>query len=264
MSSAAQATEDLIAAIVDLARELSPSTLGAAAAYLEKLDTSSAQDRSVFTRKTADTLQALRNLLSRTEELTAGAAALALRAAARAVEIESADRAVEIAWTGPSTTAVPVRRVDQVLYELIGNATRELVVVTYAAYRAERALAEIAHASRRGVSVNFVLELGQHSGGKVSFDLLAQFKNAVPLARIYYWPLDRRRRNDRGGYGSMHAKSVIADRHLALVSSANLTDHALDLNIELGFVVGRSVAERLAIHFDQLIVQGELAEAFGA
>ncbi len=30
----------------------------------------------------------------------------------------------------------------------------------------------------------------------------------------------------------MHAKSVIADRHLALLSSANLTDQALDLIIE--------------------------------
>ena len=35
----------------------------------------------------------------------------------------------------------------------------------------------------------------------------------------------------------MHAKAAIADKRAALATSANLTGHALDLNMELGLIV---------------------------
>jgi phosphatidylserine/phosphatidylglycerophosphate/cardiolipin synthase-like enzyme len=56
----------------------------------------------------------------------------------------------------------------------------------------------------------------------------------------------------------MHVKALIADRKTALVSSANLTDLALVTNMELGLVVTGPVPARLADHFDQLLVRGEL------
>jgi phosphatidylserine/phosphatidylglycerophosphate/cardiolipin synthase-like enzyme len=59
----------------------------------------------------------------------------------------------------------------------------------------------------------------------------------------------------------MHAKAAIADRSAALVTSANLTGHALDLNMELGLLVrGGSVPARLADHFNALFASGELVE----
>jgi phosphatidylserine/phosphatidylglycerophosphate/cardiolipin synthase-like enzyme len=57
----------------------------------------------------------------------------------------------------------------------------------------------------------------------------------------------------------MHVKCLIADRKKALVSSANLTDYALEMNMELGLLVHGVFPSRLAEHFDQLIVRGELA-----
>ena len=59
----------------------------------------------------------------------------------------------------------------------------------------------------------------------------------------------------------MHVKCLIADRRLALISSANLTDYALEANMELGLLVGGVIPGRLAAHFDQLVLRGELVSA---
>ncbi len=57
----------------------------------------------------------------------------------------------------------------------------------------------------------------------------------------------------------MHAKAAIADEHTALVTSGNLTGHALTANMELGVLVrGGPVPRRLARHFRQLMMDGVL------
>jgi phosphatidylserine/phosphatidylglycerophosphate/cardiolipin synthase-like enzyme len=53
-------------------------------------------------------------------------------------------------------------------------------------------------------------------------------------------------------------KCLIADRKEAFVSSANLTDYALEMNMELGLLVHGVLTSRLAEHFNQLIVRREL------
>ena len=104
-----------------------------------------------------------------------------------------------------------------------------------------------------------LIALAHESGGKITFDGLQAFRTAVPSAQVYYWPPERRKRISSGSYGAMHAKCLVADRARDIVSSANLTDYALEANMELGVVVQRRVAERLADHLDQLIVRGELS-----
>src|SRR5262249_39356259 len=113
----------------------------------------------------------------------------------------------------------------------------------------------------RGVRLKLVIELAQESGGKISFDGLQAFRAGVPLAQVFYWPLDRRKRNASDAYGPMHAKRLLADRNREILSNTNLTDYALEANMELGLLVGGTIAARLAEHFDQLIVRGELVPA---
>jgi len=48
---------------------------------------------------------------------------------------------------------------------------------------------------------------------------------------------ERRPIDKRGHRGSLHAKFAVADQSKLFVSSANLTDHALTLNIEMGVLV---------------------------
>ena len=251
----------LLRVLVELARELPPGTLNAVISAHEPGGGAKDLGRFAATPTMREKLRRLEELCGLQPQFDASAIAFALRAAAEAAAAVGVEQRAEIAWTGPATEAVPLRRVDQVIYDMVETAKDEVLLVTYAAYRAERALKVLRDATDRGVRVKLVIELAQESGGKISFDGLQAIRTAVPSSQVFYWPLDRRKRGATGSYGAMHAKCLVADRMRAIVSSANLTDYALEANMELGLLVERAVAARLAEHFDQLIVRGELISA---
>jgi cardiolipin synthase A/B len=248
----------LLRVLVEIARELPPGTLSALTSALESDGVSQNLGRLAATPTMREKLRRLEELCGLQPEINAQAIAFAFRAAAEAASAVGVDHRAEIAWTGPASEAVPLRRVDQVIYDMVETAKEEILLVTYAAYKAERALKALRDATDRGVRVKLVIELAQASGGKITFDGLQAFRAAVPSTQVFYWPLDRRKRSASGSYGAMHAKCLVADRSSAIVSSANLTDYALEANMELGLLVERAIACRLAEHFDQLIVRGEL------
>lgn len=65
-------------------------------------------------------------------------------------------------------------------------------------------------------------------------------------AETYVWPLEKRERNQKGQYGALHAKFVVADDNALFVSSANLTEYALNLNMELGVLIRGGPAPKQA------------------
>ena len=166
----------------------------------------------------------------------------------------------EIIWTGPANDRYPVRRIDQVLYDLIAVAHRRIVLVTFAAHRVRHLCEHLTHAVERGVKLTLVVESEEESEGQLTSDAIRAFRD-VPAARmsLYYWPLAQRERNQVGRPGKLHAKCAIVD-DVALVGSANLTDDAFNRNMELGLLVRDTVVvSTLAEHFDGLIGSGVLA-----
>lgn len=165
----------------------------------------------------------------------------------------------EIIWTGPANNRFPVRRTDQVLYDLISQAKTRIVLVTFAAHRVRHLCAHLARAVQRGVELTLIVESEEESEGQLTKDAMAAFQN-VPLThtRIYYWPLEKRERNAGGRPGKLHAKCAIVD-DVALIGSANLTDDAFNRNMELGMLV-RYAATVFAItaHFEELVRGGVL------
>jgi len=74
------------------------------------------------------------------------------------------------------------------------------------------------------------------------------------LSEAYLWPLDRRPKDRAGRYGSLHAKFAMADKTALLVSSANLTEYALNLDMELGLLVrGGDLTGRVDQHLRRLV-----------
>jgi phosphatidylserine/phosphatidylglycerophosphate/cardiolipin synthase-like enzyme len=60
-------------------------------------------------------------------------------------------------------------------------------------------------------------------------------------------------------HGSLHAKCAVADRRVLFVSSANLTEYALKLNMELGLLVrGGDLPGRAIGHLRRLVEEGVL------
>lgn len=188
------------------------------------------------------------------------AVAMALRSASWATEAAREAQRVEVVWTGPSSTAVPVRRTDAVLQQVIASAQRSLLVVSFAAYKVPTVIAALEAALARGVAVTLVLETTD--AGVLTHSAAAAFESLRDRLTVLVWPLDQRARAESGGFANFHAKCAVADDHTALVTSANLTGAALAHNMELGLLVrGGEIPVRLAAHWHELEVEGVLQPA---
>jgi phosphatidylserine/phosphatidylglycerophosphate/cardiolipin synthase-like enzyme len=146
---------------------------------------------------------------------------------------------IELLWSGPAPeTQIPARRIDQALYDLIANAKRDILLMTFAAAKIERLTHELVKAIGRSVHVTLILEFEHSSEGQLSFDALKAFPpTLIAAAAVYHWPIERRERNQAGRPGKLHAKVAIVD-DAVLISSANLTDDAFSRNLEIGVMSG--------------------------
>lgn len=176
-----------------------------------------------------------------------------------------AEQHIELLWGGPSpASGIPARRIDQALYDLIANATREILLVTFAASQIVRLTSELRRAARGGVKIRLVLEFEESSEGQLSYDAMKAFPAPlIEAVEVYYWPIDKRDRNQAGRPGKLHAKVAIVD-DTALVSSANLTDDAFNRNLEIGIMTTNSGFLKPAkAHFESLIAEGTLCRLSG-
>jgi phosphatidylserine/phosphatidylglycerophosphate/cardiolipin synthase-like enzyme len=166
---------------------------------------------------------------------------------------------LEIIWSGPSTEIIPVRRIDQVLYDLITNARQHILLVTFAAAKIGILSDGLFAAIERGVKVDLVLESETESEGQLSVDARSAFSGElVERASIYYWPISKRARNEWGKPGKLHAKCAVID-DAAIISSANLTGDAFNRNMELGVLFrGGRIPGNILQHFRGLIASGTL------
>jgi phosphatidylserine/phosphatidylglycerophosphate/cardiolipin synthase-like enzyme len=173
-----------------------------------------------------------------------------------------ADTSVELVWTGPPISGGGLRNTEQVLFDLVRTANESLLITAFAAYRVDSLARELEAALKRGVSVTLIVEDAEVSEGKVRFNpLAALIGNREIACRAYHWPLEQRPRNDDGRHGSLHAKCVLADQERLFVSSANLTEFAMSLNVEIGLLIsGGLVPRQAADAFSKLIHSGVLRE----
>ena len=188
-------------------------------------------------------------------DLTPTALALGIECALFAAQERSDKQHVDVVWTGPLVTTVSLRRSAAVLLELIQSAQREIVIVSYAAFRIRDALLALEQRSRAGVAMHIILESAEDSQGRLDRDAAAAFSPLIgmPMVNFYTWPLARRPPG-----ALLHAKAVIVDGRDALVTSANITEHAISSNIEIGlFIRGGDAPSRIHQYIKKLIADGE-------
>jgi cardiolipin synthase A/B len=124
--------------------------------------------------------------------------------------------------------------------------------------RAGAILAELQAAVDRGVAVSLILDDTEQSRGALTHDARAAFESLGNRVAFYVWPAEQRPPVGQG-LARFHAKAVIADHHVALVTSANLTGAAMSRNIEMGLVVhGGPIPHDLEEHVRELISSGIL------
>jgi len=248
--------DPLAEAISQTARELpAPQALRLADELAGCLEPAAAAQAGLYRLvPTAAFERATRRLVQAWGAASGEAVAVGLRAAVRAVQTTRADQSVDIVWTGPQTPEVPVRLTRAVLVDVIRSAAERLVVISFAAYRVALVVDELAAATARGVDVRLVLETSEASGGRLAVDAATAFASLGGASVSFWvWPAEQRPVLP-AGTAALHAKAAIADDHTALVTSANLTGHGMNENMELGLLVrGGPVPRRLAAHFAQLM-----------
>ena len=199
-------------------------------------------------------LTALKRIRETDASLSCSSVAIALETALAVAARNADDLQIDVVWTGPSVPGTSARRSAATLLGLIRSANHELLVVSFASFQIPDAMVAFREAAARGVSLHFVLESPEESSGRFrGNDDVSEFRQ-IPNARAYVWPKELRPPG-----GLLHAKAVVADRNRALVTSANLTANAIDVNIELGlFVQSEVVAGRIADHIFGLVDGGVL------
>lgn len=167
---------------------------------------------------------------------------------------------IELVWSGPNLPSSTMRRTDQALLELIGQAKEELTIVSFVVYKIPELIEALNEAVKRSVRVRIIAETKESSGGKVSFDLSALGKDLLEKIDVLVWPLGERPTNASGEYGSLHTKCAVADRKWLFISSANLTEHALTLNMEMGLLIHNGgLAGQVTEHINNLVLNGILS-----
>ncbi|MCB9102307.1 MAG: phospholipase [Anaerolineales bacterium] len=192
--------------------------------------------------------------------LTPQSLALALLAAAQIADQRRRSQSTSLVWTGPTSQGPALRRTDQALLQVINTARQYLLVVSFAVYKIANIRTALVKAAERGVTIKICVEAPEPSEGKMTYDTIkALGKSISKHATVYIWPKDKRPQTDDGKYGSFHVKCAVADEELLFISSANLTEYALTLNMELGVLIkGGPQPRNVTAHFSRLMEDGVL------
>lgn len=163
-------------------------------------------------------------------ESLAHTAALAgmLAGAGRATARARTHRQLDVVWTGPEPGTGANRLTAATITDLIGQARRELTIVSYAT-RTEPAIdAALTAAAGRGVEITLLIERHEDNPAYSATGTPFQGLDAIRL----HWP-----KSERPPGAALHAKIIVVDDRIALVGSANFTTRAMESNLECGFLV---------------------------
>lgn len=183
-----------------------------------------------------------------------------LRVAGLAEQAHRKNHSVELVWTGPATDAGPFRRTEQAILQVLDCAQQRITVVSYAVYKIPHIADALVRAACRGVQIRVVVETPNRVEGKGEYDTIQALGADVgACAAVYYWPEEKRAVADSGKTGILHVKCAAADGRWLFLSSANLTEYAFKINMELGVLVtGGPLPQQVEEQFDRLIGNGVL------
>ncbi len=175
--------------------------------------------------------------------------------------------APDLVWSGPEVPGLHARDTRRVYEELLGQAARSLWASTFAYFDGQRAFEVLARRMDEVSDLQVKLLLNIQRGGG---DTTAPEHLVRRFAERFWsedWPGERRPEvfydprslDPDGPSGVLHAKAVVADDEAVFITSANLTEAALDRNIEMGLVLrDRALAASVTRHFRGLIERGLL------
>lgn len=182
-------------------------------------------------------------------------------------EAAARSRAPDLVWSGPEVPGLHARDTRRVYEELLGSAERSVWMSMFVFFDGPRAFEVLARRmeARPELRVTLLLNIQRKRGDRTATEeLVRRFADrfweadwpGASRPNVYY---DPRALDANSAGGVLHAKAVVTDDEAVFVTSANLTEAALERNIELGlFVRDRALAASVLSHFRGLIDKGLL------
>jgi phosphatidylserine/phosphatidylglycerophosphate/cardiolipin synthase-like enzyme len=198
---------------------------------------------------------------------------LGICGSAAAAWIRTVDEAVsrmphpDLVWSGPEVAGLPARDTRRVYEELLGSAEHSIWASTYAFFEGPKAFEVLSRRmdAKPELRVTLLLNIERKKRDTTAADqLVRRFADRFwgkdwpgsSRPTVFYDP--RSLELDHPS-GVLHAKAVVADDEAVFITSANLTEAALDRNIEIGLLVrDRALAASVLSHFRGLIDRGLL------
>jgi len=193
-------------------------------------------------------------------QLPPQAVAMALLTAAHVEEMHRKSQSLELVWTGPDGGGAPFRHTEQAILQVLDSAKERITLVSYAVYRIPHVRESLVRAAGRGVRIKVILETPNRCEGQNEYDTLQALGGEVAsCATVYYWPESSRPKANNDKHGILHVKCAVADGRWLFLSSANLTEQAFTINMELGLLLtGGPLPGQVEQQFDRLIGEGVL------
>lgn len=158
---------------------------------------------------------------------------------------------VSLVLTAPPSFSINARTTMNVVQSMINGAERNILITGYSLSSYFSELVDtIVLKSQRGVFVKFfVNEIDKQPG----FDKILRYKGR--FLKIYnYHPEDDK-------IAALHAKVISVDQQQTLITSANLSYHGQQGNIELGTLIGsKQIARQIDDVFTKLIFSKVFSE----
>jgi phosphatidylserine/phosphatidylglycerophosphate/cardiolipin synthase-like enzyme len=175
----------------------------------------------------------------------------------------------DLVLSGPDVRGIPTADTAAVIRTLVEQAISEVLLVGYAVFQGKRLFERLASRMEEteDLRVWLCLDIARKQGDtSASSEIVLRFardfkNNHWPGKRLPELLYDPRSLSDSWDKrSSLHAKCVVVDRRVALITSANFTEAAQQRNIEAGVLVRYPLfVERLVGYFEGLRAAGQLA-----
>jgi len=168
----------------------------------------------------------------------------------------------DLVLSGPDVPGIPTADTAAVMHTLLEQAESEVLLVCYSIHNGKRLFERLAArmATLPSLRVVFYLDISRkYTDTSLTAEIVRRFAKEFrekhwpwpQLPALYYDPRSLSESTEKRS--SLHAKCVVVDRRVALVTSANFTEAAQHRNIEAGVVVRYGpFVERLITYFDGL------------
>ena len=165
---------------------------------------------------------------------------------------------VRLVWSGPIFNEM-ADNTAPVIHEMVNSAKKTITIIGYWLWD-EGNVEEIIEAlmvaaKKRNVKIRIIFNeadkkkrVGKKRKLTIKEYFMQYWKNIIAFPRIYTYN------------GKIHAKAWVVDSNQILITSANLTDPALERNLELGIRCKGSIAKNVDEIIDGLIEQKYIKE----